>query len=252
MENKSSTFQTINLYCDESCPIQNDGNDFLALAAVYCPKRHIDSIKRNIKNIKKKYGLKEIDELKWSKITINNVEMYKEIIDFIENDDRIRIRTILASNKKQNIKPYEIWYQSMYYYLFSQLIEWYSKKRHFTENNNTWKNFYNKYIMLIDRKDTHSNSDYAKTALYLEQKFKDKNITIKSYAVDSKEHQLIQIADIFAGAITYENRKVYTNTAKTAIVKKIKRSFATDLKDSTTLFSDSEKFNHFNWTARNF
>ena len=34
--------ESINIYCDESCHLQNDGEPLMALGAVYCPSAKKD------------------------------------------------------------------------------------------------------------------------------------------------------------------------------------------------------------------
>ena len=44
-----------NVYCDESCHIQHDGNDIMVIGGVFCPKSKAKKINKEIRRIKEKY-----------------------------------------------------------------------------------------------------------------------------------------------------------------------------------------------------
>ena len=46
-----------NLYCDESCHLQYDGNDIMVIGTVYCEKKYSYEINADIRKIKEKYGI---------------------------------------------------------------------------------------------------------------------------------------------------------------------------------------------------
>ena len=57
-----------NVYCDESCHLENDGQSAMVLGAVWCPldKRH--EIVCRLREIKQKHGLAPDFEVKWTPI----------------------------------------------------------------------------------------------------------------------------------------------------------------------------------------
>ena len=90
----------INFYCDESCYLQNDGNDFMVLGAIYCPNTFKKIINKNINKIKYKYRFSPSFEIKWTKISNKTIDMIKEILKYIKEKPFIRIRTLIATGKK--------------------------------------------------------------------------------------------------------------------------------------------------------
>ena len=72
--------------------------------------------------IKEKYRIDTNQELKWTKISNSNLQLYKEIINYISEKTYIRVRAVLAKKRsvdelKLRNKTYDQWYHSIYYYL---------------------------------------------------------------------------------------------------------------------------------------
>lgn len=71
-----------NVYCDETCHLENDGINDMILGAIWCPQEKIKEINHHIREIKRRNGVSERMELKWTKISPAKVDMYKDIIDY--------------------------------------------------------------------------------------------------------------------------------------------------------------------------
>ena len=63
-----------NLYCDESCHLQYDGNDIMVIGTVYCEKKYSYEINNDIRKIKEKYGISLSNETKWNIILLGEKE----------------------------------------------------------------------------------------------------------------------------------------------------------------------------------
>ena len=222
------------MYSDESCYIQNDGTDCMSLATIYLNSINKREIVSKFKEIIRRYGVN--GEIKWNKVSPGNVDMYKEIIltlhGFVEKN-QIRVRTLLAIGNKTMIqKKYSEWYDSMYYYLFRKIVD----------DKIVTKNIH----LLIDRKDTHSSQNVKKIASYLENySLWSKNVIAS--AENSKDHTLIQIADVIAGATSYKFRELNTSAAKKELISFIENTFHTNLIEMSLL--KELKFNIFVWRA---
>ena len=48
--------QVINVYCDESCHLQNDDQKVMVLGAIWCPLDKTREISTRIREIKQKHG----------------------------------------------------------------------------------------------------------------------------------------------------------------------------------------------------
>ena len=77
----------INIYCDESCHLQNDASDIMLLGAIACKKRDVKKFSRDIRKIKKSYGLSESFEIKWTKVSPAKVDFYLALVDYFFNHD---------------------------------------------------------------------------------------------------------------------------------------------------------------------
>ncbi|MDY3359184.1 MAG: DUF3800 domain-containing protein [Clostridium celatum] len=200
--------KTFNLYCDESCHLQKDGFDIMVLGTVACPANRKKDIYKEIREIKKKYGFKDDFEIKWTKVSDSKIEFYIDLIQyFIKNDD-LWFRSIVSNRKTMtNITPYgscyDDVYNKLYYYTFIPILDNIAKE--YRENV--------RFNIYIDIKDTLGKRRLELLKNSLEQhKFYQKNICInKMSQVNSKKTEILQLADLLIGAVSYYNRYLSTN-----------------------------------------
>lgn len=224
----------INAYADESCHLEHDKVEFMVLGCVYCLKKDKNYIANKIKNIKKKYGLKCTTEIKWTKVSNNKLDMYKELIDLLLNEN-ISFRGWIAHDKMSLDhelfhQTYDDWYYKMYYYLFDYII---------TENLVN-------YNIFLDIKDTRSSLKNKKLREILTH-YKIYNVS-KVQSIRSDEVQLIQLADLVIGAIGYKLRNLTTSRAKLELVKYIENKFNISFFINSS--NNNKKFNIFHWRSQ--
>lgn len=222
--------KVINIYCDESCHLENDKQGIIALGAVWCDKSIIKKVAEDIKKIKTDYGISPFQELKWTKIAPSNSGLYEDIINYFF-ESRLNFRGLILKDKDKldyNINNIDSFYYKMYYYLIVQLIE-YGKN----------------YNIYLDVKDTKGYEKIIKLREVISKKFLDfdqtmiKNIQeIKSY-----ESQIMQITDILLGAVSYFNRNLNTSKTKNSLIDLIKEKSLKEL-NLPTLWTE-KKFNLF-------
>jgi len=58
--------QIINIYCDESCHLENDNQKVMVLGAIWCPYEKKDEIFERIREIKIKHRMSPKFEIKWT------------------------------------------------------------------------------------------------------------------------------------------------------------------------------------------
>lgn len=230
--------RTLNLYMDESCHTQNDNTDTMSLVTVYTMKGNNKYYEIEIKKIKDRHKIG--GELKWNKVSNSNVNFYKDLVSFFSEETKnnyLRIRALLININKKTIRSdYYIWYYKMVYLLFEKII-------HDDLNINTKVK---KVNLLLDYKDSNSHKETSKTAEFLQNKIHNKK-RINGLAVNSKDHALIQFADIIAGALTYKKRKLETSDAKLDLINHIESEFSITL-DKTTALTKLD-FNLLVWTG---
>ena len=56
---------TLNIYCDESCHLLNDGHEVMTLGALWCPVERRREISVRLREIKSKHGIPLSTEVKW-------------------------------------------------------------------------------------------------------------------------------------------------------------------------------------------
>lgn len=238
------------IYCDESCPLEKDGNDIMVIGAVSCSYKSKQKIFCDLRELKEKYGMNSRTETKWVKVSNSKLNYYKALVDyFIKNED-IRIRILVAQNKKGlnhlkfNGGNYNNWYFKMYYYLLNK----------FVDENYT-------YYMLFDQKDKYTKNSLKKVKDRLHnEKVKtsllDNAFNIEIKQINSKESELMQLLDVFLGATSYRNRNLYNQTnenkpkinGKDKIITYIEQKLKRPLNETTQPYE--AKFNLFLWRPR--
>jgi len=73
--------QTYNIYCDESCHLENDRQKSMVLGCVWCPERKTFAIAEHLRELKVKHGLKRSFEIKWTKVTPSKKLFYEEFLE---------------------------------------------------------------------------------------------------------------------------------------------------------------------------
>ena len=71
-----------NVYCDESCHLEKDGKKAMSLGAVWCPKGKVPEINKRIQEIKEKHSIQKGAEVKWTKASPGNMQLYLDIVDY--------------------------------------------------------------------------------------------------------------------------------------------------------------------------
>lgn len=240
--------ELINIYCDESCHLKNDGEPIMALGAVYCPAAKKDDIFIRIAEIKKKYNLipkkihnpkdnRAMYEIKWNKVSKSKIAFYKELIDFFFDDDDICFRVLVVPDKLElEYEKYGHTHDTFYYKMYFSMLK-------VILNPDYAHNIY------IDIKDTKSKEKVHKLEEVLRNDKYDysKEIIKKVQQVRSHEVELIQLADLLTGAVSYINRGLETSEAKNELVELIRHRSRYSLVKSTLV--KEKKFNIFIWES---
>ena len=230
--------KTYNIYCDESCHLENDGISVMVLGAVWCPKNISAKIARDIRAIQIKHGLKSDFEIKWTKVSQSKSDFYCEIVDYFFANDSLRFRGVVIPDKSLlKHDQYDQSHNQFYYKMFFYVL------RNILSSNN-------KYRIYLDIKDTLGReridnlSEVLQNAKY---DFDRKSIEHIQH-VRSHEMEQLQLTDLFIGALSYVHRNLHGNSGKLAVIKRIKQLSNKSLINST--LTTENKFNVFVWDAR--
>ncbi|MCH9852761.1 MAG: DUF3800 domain-containing protein [Alphaproteobacteria bacterium] len=229
---KSHHMPTINIYCDESCHLEHDNSQFMVLGAVWLPKNIIKKTCADIRDIKQQHQFTRNFEFKWTQLSPKKIDFYKEIITYFFEQEQLQFRCILALKNDLDHKSFQqthdIWYYKMYHTMLKTIL------------NPAYK--YNIYLDLKEKKIGGQRVAKLKKILSHHTPY------INSIqCIDSKESELIQMADIFCGALSYHNNKRDTSDAKLELIKLIADLSAQSLNKTSNY--NEQKFNIFKWQA---
>ena len=216
--------KTFNLYCDESCHLENDGMPFMVISYVSCAYNQVKLHQQNIKNLKEKHSFR--NEIKWSSISKSKYNFYVELIEYFFSND-LQFRAIVVAKEKIKNDAFGQNFDEFYYKMYFQLL-------------NHKMNMDNKYNVYLDIKDTLSANKVKKLKDILNIKYSSIN---NLQNIHSHESLLMQLTDVLMGAITYHLRGLNKVTAKNKIIEKIQSHTHLPLNTSTS--KGFEKFNLF-------
>ena len=228
-----------NIYCDESCHLENDKHKVMVLGAIWSPKKESKSIACKIRDIKIKHNLNKEFEVKWIKVSQGKHEFYRDIIEYFFNENDLHFRALIVPDKtvldhRKFNQDHDEWYYKMYFDLLKIILD-----------------PDDEYFIYIDIKDTHSSIKLKKLHDVLCNNAYDFNRKIirRVQPVRSNEIEQIQLTDLLIGAISYLNRDLKSNLGKTDLIEYIRRKTGYSLTKTTLL--REEKFNIFKWQAKN-
>ena len=139
-----------NVYCDESCHLEHDNSNVMVIGAVYCPKKMVKKINKDIYSIKERYGLPKNGELKWVKISNSNFNVYRALIEYFFSNNDLHFRAVIADKTNLNHKKYSQTHDDWYYKIYYTML-----KNIFLKGST--------YNIYIDIKDVFSNKKGAVT-----------------------------------------------------------------------------------------
>jgi len=231
---------TYNIYCDESCHLENDRIPVMLLGAIWCPHDQKKSISKEIRQIKMQNNAR--GELKWTKVSNSKLSFYLKVLDYFFCKEGLNFRCVLVDGKERlnhsyfNQGSHDSFYYKMYYQLLLNIVD---RKD-------------SRFNIYLDIKDTRGSRKIRELNTILHNKLSDNERSIISHIqlVRSHESEFVQLADFLIGAIAYHNRQDIQkkNSAKNDIIEKIKTYTGTDLLNSTSPWE--EKFNLFVFTPR--
>lgn len=224
-----------NIYCDESCHLENDKKKSMSLGAIWCPFEKKDQIFERLREIKIEHGLSPTFELKWNKVSMAKIDYYRDVMNYFFDNSDLHFRVLVVPDKSElNHEKYDQTHDQFYYKMYFDML-----KTIFAPNS-----FYNIYI---DIKDTIGAKKVEKLHEVLCNNHYDfsRDVIRRVQQVRSEEVELIALADFFTGAISYLFRGLNTSESKLKLIQKIKEKTGYSLQRSTLYKED--KFNLFIW-----
>lgn len=226
-----------NIYCDESCHLENDRQKVMVLGAIWCLKDKAQEISKRIREKKQEHGLMQEFEIKWTKVSPSKKDFYLDVVDYFFDDDDLHFRALIVPDKsklrhEEHNQTHDNWYYKMYFDMLKVIIS---------------PDY--QYRVYLDIKDTRGGIKLRKLHDVLSNEKYDfkRNIIEFMQLVHSHDIQMLQLADLLIGAISYLNRGLSGNKAKEAIISRMKEKSGYSLIQST-LYREN-KMNLFRWQA---
>src|SRR5882724_11946173 len=134
--------QTYCVYCDESCHLENDGQQVMVLGAVWCPLEKTRDITMRLREIKVRHGLAADFEIKWTKVSPAKQQFYLDILDYFFDDDDLHFRGLIIRDKaklrhEDFSQTHDDWYYKMYFSLLKGVLDPQSSYRIFLDIKDT-------------------------------------------------------------------------------------------------------------------
>lgn len=227
-----------NIYCDESCHLENDKQKAMVLGSIWCPKEKAHEIAVTIRKMKKRHGLSSHFEIKWTKVSYEKKEFYFELLEYFFTESDLHFRAVVVPDKSiLNHEKYKQNHDTWYYKMYFDMLKWIFSPK-------------DEYYLYLDIKDTCSSEKIQKLHEVICSSLYDFNrdIVKRIQTVRSNEVEQIQLADLLIGVIGYENRGLSESRGKVAVVGKVRQLSGYDL-TRTTLIRES-KFNLLVWEPR--
>lgn len=232
---------TYKIFCDESNHLEYKENKTLSsnvmvLGAICINENESINFSKHLKFLKHKYNYK--NEIKWTKLFSSKHDFYDELISSFFNNTALKFRAILVDNKQNlNHKIYnegdaDQFYYKAYFYVLKELLTNCEKAK-----------------IYLDYKDNKCGEKMKKLSHILEATFhKQKELSINT--IRSDESHIIQLTDMFVGAIGYKARTdiEHKSYIKNHIIKSIENFTSYNLSKGTPPWED--KFNIFKFQPR--
>lgn len=217
--------ETFNVYCDESCHLENDQAKAMVIGAIWCPASKRKEISERIHEIKRRHNLSSDFEIKWTKVGKSKQLFYLDCIDYFFDDDDLHFRAVVIPDKScldhavfnQN---HDEWYYKMYFTLLKVIFD---PSQH--------------YHVYLDIKDTRGSEKVSKLHDILCNNAYDysRHMVQKVQQVRSDEIALLQITDLLIGALSYLHRGLDSSSTKLNLIKRIQKRSGYNLKQNTLL-----------------
>jgi hypothetical protein len=221
-----------NVYCDESCHLENDKQLAMVIGAVWCPKESVPAISQQIRGLKEHFVAR--GELKWGKVSRSREGFYLEVAKFFFKTGDLRFRCLVVDDKSKlnhdyfNQGSHDSFYYKMYFSMLKTILS--------PENQ---------YNIYLDIKDTRSATKVNKLREVLCNNVHDftRQMISRIQNMRSHESEILQLADFLIGAVSYRNRKLSDSCTKLAVAELISSLAHCNLTSSSPW--REEKFNVF-------
>lgn len=232
--------QLYNIYCDESCHLENDAvnNTAMVIGGILCPDNKKAEVFNRLREIKTEHGISANAEIKWNKVSPAKLNYYMDLVNYFFDNSDLHFRAIVIPDKRELKngsfgQSMDDFYYKTYFNMLKTIIE-----------------PGNEYAIYIDIKDTRSQNKVEKLHDILCNNSYDFNRKMikRLQQIRSHEVELMGLTDLLIGAMSYLHRGLKQSETKNALIQRIKERSGYTL-TSSTLYREN-KFNLFIWHSK--
>lgn len=231
-----NTLYECNYYMDESCHLLNNNSKYMILGALSCPKKKAANISYKIKSLKKAHGLSADFEIKSTKISPAKYDFYKALIDLFLSEDDLFFRAVIIDKNQLDHSRFNQTHDDFYYKMVYNLFKYFLCGKI-------------NYIY-IDYKDSMSYEKSQRVTQCLNNNHKmPPNYSFFAQPINSKESNILQLADLLIGLTSYNARGISSSKSKRDLIDCIEKNTGISMFD-TTPYNINGKIDILNWRAR--
>lgn len=223
-----------NVYGDESCHLEHDGQRAMVLGALVVPQSQVKALSLELAALKKQFHLPRNYELKWTKVSPSKIDFYRQVLQWFFREPSLQFRGLIIPDKRKlNHGAFAQTHDQWYYKMYFETLKIIFRRDH-------------QFTVYLDVKDTRGGEKLAQIRRICNQGSRSSSVQ-KVQLVRSEQTPLLQVADFLIGILSYSARNLTTSPAKLQLLLQTAGELGYPLTTSSP--KKEKKFNFLIWEA---